>query len=78
MNPKRVWNKFVRGFETGVWNIALFVTGLAENQDLLSLQSYLPERIGTVFMYIGAAGIVIRYFISIGFIKPFGDEDVVS
>jgi hypothetical protein len=75
---KKLWNKFVSGFETGVWNVGLFLVGLADNQEVMSLQGILPEKFGNIFMIIGAVGILLRYFVSLGWIKPFKDEDVVS
>lgn len=73
---KRLWNRFVTGFETGVWNIALFILGVADDQEVMSLQSYLPEKMGRVFIGIAVVGILLRYFIKVGWIRPFKDQDV--
>lgn len=71
---KQLWNRFVSGFETGAWNIGLFVVGLADSQDFLSLKAYLPEKLGVVFVSVGLIGLVLRYFVKIGWIREFKTE----
>jgi type IV secretory pathway VirB6-like protein len=73
---KQVWNKFVAGFETGVWNLIMLVLGIADDQDVMSLQVYLPSKIGRIFIIIAIIGIILRYFIKVGYIRPFKDENV--
>lgn len=72
---KRLWNKIVQGFETAALHAVLFVVGLADNYEVMSLQQYLPEKFGQVFIGISVLGIVCRYFIKIGWIKEFEDVD---
>jgi hypothetical protein len=72
---KRLWNRFVEGFETGVWNVSLFILGLADDQEIMSLQAYLPEKTGKIFMGIAVIGILLRYFIKMGWIRPFKEEE---
>lgn len=67
------WNKFVSGFETGVWNITLVLTGLMEQ--LGPLQDILPPNIGRWLIVIGVIGAVLRYAVEIGWVKKV-DEDV--
>jgi hypothetical protein len=70
-----LWNKFVSGFETGIWNVGLIVVGVADNQEVMSLQSVLPEKLGQILMIIGIVGFVLRYMVTIGWIKPFKEEE---
>ena len=75
---KRLWNRFVEGFETGVYNLALVLLGVLEALDISLLQPYMPEKFAPVFIVLGLTGGILRYFVNLPWFKKFKEEDSES
>jgi len=75
MKLKNLWNQLANGFETAIWNIGLAVVGFLTYFDFQVFQSVLPadSKLGEYMMYLGAAGLIVRFFITLPWVKPFKD-----
>lgn len=73
---KSLWNRFVDGFETGLWNILLFVVGALDVLDALPLYLFTDkfEKLGTVLIVLAVVGVVVRFVVTLPWVKKFEEK----
>ena len=68
---KGFWNRFVDGFETGSYGVAITILGVLDTSNVFELKDYLPEKFGQVFIALGVITIGLRFFVALPWFKKF-------